>query len=155
MADCCMALPAAAKTQTKGLVCPRCGGSGKPVGQITVEALRKPELRGHGNGTPYVFCENPGCPVVYFAQDGTQFTKDQIRVRVGLKETEDPIPVCYCFGVTKQMIQEEVRQTGRSTASARIRAGVKAGTCRCEVENPSGRCCLGEVAKVEKRAFLA
>ncbi len=151
MADCCMALSAAAKKQGKGLVCQQCGRPGKPVGRITVEALLKPELRGHINGTPYAFCENPGCSVVYFAQDGTRFTKDQIRVRVGLKEKEDPIPVCYCFGVTERMIQEEIERTGRSTASSRIRTEVKAGTCRCEVENPSGRCCLGEVSRVEKR----
>jgi hypothetical protein len=74
---------------------------------------------------------------------------------VGAKETEDPIPVCYCFNVTERMIHEEVAQTGRSTASTRIRAEVKAGNCRCEVENPSGRCCLGEVVAAEKRAVRA
>jgi bacterioferritin-associated ferredoxin len=89
---------------------------------------------------------------VYYGGDGTQFRKDQIRVRVGLKETEDPVQVCYCFGVTERMIREEIRRTGRSTASARIRSEVKAGKCRCEVENPSGRCCLGEVIRAEKRS---
>jgi mercuric ion transport protein len=116
-----------------------------------VDALLKPELRAGLNGTRYVFCETPDCPVVYFALDGTRFTKDQIRVQVGLKEKEDPILVCYCFGVTERMIREEIERTGRSTASSRIRIEVKAGACRCEVENPSGRCCLGEVSRVEKR----
>ncbi len=154
MGDCCMALPATAKKQTKGLVCLRCGGTGKPVDRITVEALLKLEFRARADGAPYVFCETSDCPVVYFARDGVLFTKDQIRVRVGVKERENPILVCYCFGITKQMIREEVRQTGLSTASTRIRTEVKAGVCRCEVENPSGRCCLGEVAQAEKRAVL-
>ena len=154
MVDCCMALPVAAKKQTTGLVCPQCGGLGKPVSRITVEVLLKPEFRERADGAPYGFCETPGCPVVYFARDGVQFTKDHIRVRVALKEKEDPILVCYCFGITEQMIREEVRQTGLSTASTRIRAEVKAGACRCEVENPSGRCCLAEVAQAEKRAVL-
>jgi mercuric ion transport protein len=91
---------------------------------------------------------------VYYAADGTEFKKNQVRVRVGLKETEDPLLVCYCFGVTERMIREDVQRTGRSSASARIRAEVNAGNCRCEVENPSGRCCLGEVIQAEKRAAV-
>jgi bacterioferritin-associated ferredoxin len=104
------------------------------------------------NGSSYVFCETAHCPVVYYTADGTEFEKNQVRVRVGLKETEDPVPVCYCFGVTEGMIHEEVQRTGRSSASARIGVEVKEGNCRCEMENPSGRCCLGEVRQAEKRA---
>ncbi len=29
---------------------------------------------------------------------------------------------------------------------------IKAGHCACEVKNPSGRCCLGDVRAYEKRA---
>jgi bacterioferritin-associated ferredoxin len=122
------------------------------VAHETVEALVKPEFHDTVNGRGYAFCDSPTCPVVYFTADGSQVLKTQLRVRVGAKETEDPIPVCYCFNVTERMIHEEVAQTGRSTASTLIRAEVKAGNCRCEVENPSGRCCLGEVIQAEKRA---
>jgi len=151
MADCCMVKPGAVKEPATGVACQQCGRPGKPVDRITVEALLKPELRAGLKGTRYVFCETSDCPVVYFALDGTRFTKDQIRVRVGLKEAEDPLLVCYCFGVTERMIREEIERTGQSTAFSRIRTEVKAGNCRCEVENPSGRCCLGEVSRVEKR----
>lgn len=133
-------------------LCRQCGHEGQPVDRITVQALLKPEALGELNGSQYAFCETPHCPVVYYAADGTEFEKNQVRVRVGLKETEDPVPVCYCFGVTARMIHEEVQRTGRSSASARIRVEVKEGNCRCEVENPSGRCCLGEVRQAEKRA---
>jgi hypothetical protein len=122
------------------------------VARETVEALIKPEFRDRVNGRASAFCETPTCPVVYYAADGLQVLKPQLRVRVGVKETEDPITLCYCFNVTERMIREEVEQTGRSTASARVRAEVKAGNCRCEVENPSGRCCLGDVVAAEKRA---
>ena len=118
----------------------------------TVESLVQPKLRDGLNGVTYVFCETPTCPVVYYSADGVRVLKQQLRVRVGIKETDDPIPACYCFGVTERMIHEEIEQTGRSTASARIRAEVRAGNCRCEVENPSGRCCLGEVIQAEKQA---
>ena len=152
--DCCAVLPVTVEKQTRGLVCPRCGRIGKSVNRMTVEALLKPEFRERVDGVPYGFCETPDCPVVYFARNRVTFMNDQIRVRVGLKEIEDPILVCYCFGITERMIQEEIKRTGHSTASSRIRAEVKAETCRCEVENPSGRCCLGDVAQAEKRVML-
>jgi hypothetical protein len=58
--------------------------------------------------------------------------------------------VCYCFGFTRQDIWDEIRQTGRSTIAERISAEVKAGNCACEVKNPSGKCCLGNVTRTAK-----
>jgi hypothetical protein len=71
-------------------------------------------------------------------------------VRVGAKETADPIPVCYCFGLTRKDIENEIAETGRSTVADRISAEVKKGTCACEVKNPSGKCCLGEVTQTAR-----
>jgi hypothetical protein len=68
-------------------------------------------------------------------------------VRVGAKETADPIPVCYCFGFTRKDIEDEIVETGRSTVADRIKTEVNAGNCACEVRNPSGKCCLGGVAR--------
>ena len=150
MSDCCH-VPMEPQKHRSRLLCRQCGSEGQPVDRTTIDALLKPESLSQVNGSQYMFCASPNCPVVYYAADGTQFTKEHIRVRVGLKETEDPIPLCYCFNVTARMIDEEVQQTGRSTAATRIRDEIKAGTCRCEVENPSGRCCLGEVIRAEKR----
>jgi hypothetical protein len=153
MTDCCKAPAVPTKTGSR-LLCHRCGREGQSVDRTTIDALLKPESLSQVTGSQYAFCETPSCPVVYYAANGTQFKKEQIRVRVGLKETEDPVTVCYCFGVTERMIREEVAQTGRSISSTRVRAEVKAGNCRCEVENPSGRCCLGEVIQAEKRAAV-
>lgn len=151
MSDCCKTLGEPTKPGDRFL-CHQCGREGQPVDRTTIDALLKPESLSQVNGSQYAFCETPNCPVVYYAADGTEFEKNQIQVRVGLKEPEDPVPVCYCFGVTERMIHEEIQRTGRSSASARIRAEVKEGNCRCEVENPSGRCCLGEVIRAEKHA---
>lgn len=151
MSDCCQVAAEPQKHRSR-LLCRQCGSEGLPVDRTTIDALLKPESLSQVTGSQYMFCETPNCPVVYYAADGTQLKKEQVRVRVGLKETEDPIPLCYCFDVTERMIREEIQRTGRSTAATRIRAEVKAGTCRCEVENPSGRCCLGEIRQAEKRA---
>lgn len=130
--------------------CPACGTLGKPVKRITLEALLKPERKA---GIPvqdeFCFCRGPECDVVYFLPGQALFRKEDLTVRVGLKEPEDSMaPVCYCFGWTAQKIQEEITRTGRSTATEQIKAQVKAGNCACEVTNPQGSCCLGNVASV-------
>jgi hypothetical protein len=69
-------------------------------------------------------------------------------MRVGAKEESDTIPVCYCFGFTRKDIEDEIAETGRSTVADRITAEVVAGRCACEVKNPSGKCCLGNVTRI-------
>jgi hypothetical protein len=102
--------------------------------------------------TQYYFCDASDCDVVYFASDteAPRFHREDLMVRVGAKETADPIPICYCFGFTRQDIWEEIRSTGKSTVAERITAEVGAGRCACEVKNPSGKCCLGDVTRAAK-----
>jgi len=107
--------------------------------------------------TQYYFCEARDCDVVYFALDPQApiFRRDDLLVRVGVKEESDPIPVCYCFGFTRKDIENEIVETGRSTVAERISAEVNQGNCACEVKNPSGKCCLGNVARVVKDCLRA
>ncbi len=91
------------------------------------------------------FCGTPSCAIVYYGDDGRAVTKDEIPIRVGLKEREDPIPLCYCFGFSVADVRQEIAETGRCTISARIGGEVRAGRCACAIKNPSGACCLGEV----------
>jgi NAD(P)H-nitrite reductase large subunit len=101
-------------------------------------------------GTQYYFCEARDCDVVYFASDAQApiFRRQDLLVRVGAKAEADPIQICYCFGFTRQDIEKEIAETGRSTVPDRIAAEVKAGNCACELKNPSGKCCLGDVTRV-------
>ena len=86
---------------------------------------------------------------MYFSNEApSYFHKDDLTVRVGLKETESPIPLCYCFGHTAESAREEIVTTRRSTVAQRIATEVQAGRCSCEVKNPSGKCCLGDVNRV-------
>ena len=94
------------------------------------------------------FCDVSSCDVVYVAIDGTLIRKDQVRTRVGIKEAEDPVPVCYCFAFTARQIREDLVAHGKSTIREYIQRHVRAGRCQCNVMNPSGRCCLGNVARV-------
>ena len=149
----CATEPVLERARPKDAVrqCPNCGQTGRSVAQQTLRHLLKPELINSLGEQDYRFCANPDCRVVYFAQsEDRRFTTDDLRVRVGLKERTDPIPICYCFGHTVASARDEIARTGRSTVVASITAEIKAGRCACETTNPSGGCCLGEVSKVIK-----
>ncbi|MFQ5736455.1 MAG: hypothetical protein ACE5GY_06280 [Thermodesulfobacteriota bacterium] len=130
--------------------CPECGARGQSVKVRTIKHWLVTPLVPGLPSLPFYFCRTGGCPVVYFSGDGSaRYTKGEVRYPVGRKEGEGPATVCFCFGVTDEMVHTEVRETGKSTYSAWIATEVKDGNCACDVRNPSGRCCLKEVKRVE------
>ena len=100
----------------------------------------------------YNFCPARDCSIVYFEDKGSQqFTVDDLRIRVGLKVNDDPIPLCYCFGFDESHIRDEISTKGKTTIPARISNLIREGLCACDSRNPSGMCCLGEVNKAAKK----
>ena len=146
MSECCAV--GGATQAPPVMACPVSGTRSKRVDLLTVRSLVRHLPLGMP-ATAYYFCESPECDVVYFPSNthAPVFRRSDLLVRVGAKEREDPIPVCYCFGFTRKEIEREVAQTGRSTIPERITAEVKAGNCACEVKSPSGKCCLGEIIR--------
>ncbi len=125
----------------------------RPVGRKTVEGLVNQEAKASLTPQPYYFCNAPDCDTVYVSALGDHvITKDMLTVRVGIKEPEDPIPLCYCFGYDRKAVWDDIHRTGNTDIQAIITERVKAGECRCEETNPSGGCCLGAVAKAIKHA---
>jgi len=118
-----------------------------------VGALLKPESRPRiPFQEEFCFCRTPSCEVVYFRPNETLFRKGNLVVTVSLKEPNDPsAPVCYCFGWTPEKIRVEIEATGKSTVIDQIETQVRAGNCYCEVTNPQGSCCLGNVSAVVNR----
>jgi hypothetical protein len=99
----------------------------------------------------YRFCADPRCDVVYFNGTGSQFGTADLRVPVWQKRPSGSRVVCYCFGESEASIRAEVELTGRSLAAQRIRAHITAGRCACEIRNPRGACCLGDVMAAVNR----
>ena len=131
--------------------CGKCTGQGKPVSRKTILLMIKPDLLEQARSGSYRFCAAHDCPVVYFEDEGSnQFTVDDLRVRVGLKVKEDPIPLCYCFGFDKRDIRDEIARTGNTTIPERVSKLIREGLCACDARNPAGVCCLGEVIKAAK-----
>lgn len=94
----------------------------------------------------FSFCHTPACAVVYFNNDADEYIeKGDAKVRVGIKETEDPRPICYCFGWTRGQIDDEVARTRKCSAVEDITAKIKTLGCDCQRNNPSGVCCLKDV----------
>ena len=157
MSDCCStSAPVASATAQSAkpkLTCARCGQPGRFVPTQTLKHQVKPEHLEAVEAAAFSFCSTATCEAVYFDGNGIVLTKADVRQRIGLKETEDPVPICYCFGFTEKMAVEEIRATGKCTIPPRITAEVKAGNCACEIRNPQGSCCLGNVTAAVKRAM--
>jgi len=128
--------------------CPHCGQVGKAVQGQTVKALLTASLRAVRE-VEYRFCRTPSCPVVYFASDGQQtFTLDHVRGPIYHKaQQDDATPICYCFdhkvGALRAMTAGQ-----RAAVVDDINAGIQAGQCACDLRNPQGSCCLGNVREL-------
>jgi len=133
-------------------VCPASRTVGKAVETQTVKALLTDQaLRRLTASNQHHFCADPACDIVYFDGAGAVYRRTDVRVPVWQKEPFGRRVVCYCFGESEDRIRMEIRATGRSTAVERIRAHISAGRCACEVRNPRGACCLGEVVAAVTR----
>ena len=131
--------------------CPECGKTGKPVQGQTVKALLVVSLR-DVQDVEYLFCRTQTCPVVYFSPDGEQtFTVEQVRERVYQKEPNaEEVFVCYCFRHTVGDVRAASSESRKAMVDD-INTGINAGQCACDLRNPQGSCCLGNVRGVIKQ----
>jgi hypothetical protein len=145
MSECC-----GSKSDAAGIVsqhepnaCPSCAVKARPVATLTVKSI----VRDHTRVLPeesYWFCRQPDCDVVYFSRQRV-FRKADVKVRVGTKEHEEPIPICYCFDYTKADISRDLALRDETDIPNKVKAEVQLGFCACDVKNPSGTCCLGDI----------
>lgn len=131
--------------------CPECQKKGKPVEGQTVKSMLSVSLR-LVKDTQYLFCRTESCPVAYFEVNGAQFfTQSQIRERIFQKEPKaEDIKICYCFEHTLgEILDASVEK--RNAILDDINNGIKVGQCACDLRNPQGSCCLGNVRTVIKK----
>lgn len=126
--------------------CPVSGTLSRKVQRRTLEHLLKPEKTGSLWNVQYYYCKEPACEVVYFSNENVPFFSiGDVAVTVFAKDHGDGVPVCYCFNWTRARIKQQIEETGQSTAAVEIAREIKAGNCACDIKNPKGECCLGEV----------
>jgi len=152
MSSCCCPEKAVEST---GSQCPKSASAGTAVDLQTIKALLTESALRTLKPGKYWFCPDGGCDVVYFDADGTWFGAEALRVPVWQKLPFGSRPLCYCFGESEASIRAEVEANCRSLAVERIREHIAAGRCACELRNPKGTCCLGDVIAAVKRAESA
>ena len=131
--------------------CPVSRSPGVVIGRRTVKALLTGRASGRLGPGDYRFCPDEGCDVVYFTADGQRFTTADVRVPVWQKLPFGNRPICYCFGESEASIRSEFESIGASYAVDRVREHIAADRCACEVSNPRGVCCLGDLIAAVKR----
>lgn len=132
--------------------CPRCETEGRAIGPVTIEAQVLPErLARLTEHEGWRLCTSESCDVVYFL-DGAVVVLGETR-GLPFHKSDDPNRLaCFCFEHTVAELEADVASNGTSTIQASIKAACKAGRDDCERKNPQGRCCLGNVGQVVKRA---
>jgi hypothetical protein len=132
--------------------CPSCGDKGKSIDTQTVKTLLALSLR-LLQADAYRFCSTPTCPLVYFSGDGTeQYRESDLRERVYQKHLHDAdVFVCYCFRHSLGALQSDPATVDADSIVADIKSGIQAGQCACEIRNPQGSCCLGNVVTIARR----
>jgi hypothetical protein len=145
MAACCCS---GSENTVPTLACPLCRTNGSSVDELTVKAVLTESALRQFEPAAHRFCAVASCDVVYFDAVGRTFTTTDVRVSVWQKASPGARTICYCFGENETDIRNEIQLTGGSKAVERIRADIDAGRCACEVRNPKGACCLGDVTQI-------
>ncbi|MFD4820899.1 putative iron-sulfur cluster-binding metallochaperone [Peribacillus butanolivorans] len=150
MSDCCATKEQVSENSGSDL-CPSCNVKGKNVKIITLKSMLKPSVLDSLNaGLTHYFCSTKDCDVVYFDTGKKMYLTSEIKVSVHQKDKSSIVPVCYCFGWTKEKIKEYIKQELSPKPIEHIRKNIKENRCGCEVNNPQGSCCLGNVTNYIK-----
>lgn len=154
--DACEAYRAgAARPAPVPVRCRQCGQAGKPVQGKTVKSLLAISLRATREAE-YRFCSTPDCRVVYFEVGSAQvFGAAQLRERVYQKEPQAAdVKICYCFDYRAGEVRGAT-PARRLAIIADIEAGIQSGQCACDLRNPQGSCCLGNVRRLSAACHTA
>lgn len=147
MSDCCNTKEQISEMSDSG-TCPACMVLGKKVKPLTIKSMLKPAALSslYADLTHY-FCSTSNCNVVYFDTNKKTYSLSDVKVPVHQKDTTCTVPVCYCFDWTKEKIIQSVEKELKPSPIDHIRENIKENRCGCEVNNPQGSCCLGNVTK--------
>ncbi|PHR71083.1 MAG: hypothetical protein COA66_10200 [Arcobacter sp.] len=128
-------------------ICPSCNQKAKTVPVSAVSHFVNDDVKKHISSLDgFHFCNTPTCDVIYFKK-GQILKQSDVKFSIGIKENSKPATVCFCFNWSKERIEDQIRDSGTTTALEEIKEKVKNKACNCEVQNPKGKCCMGDVKK--------
>ncbi|MBC8289913.1 MAG: hypothetical protein H8E37_06315 [Planctomycetes bacterium] len=123
--------------------CPDCGSAGIPVFEATLQVWLQPDEKGNLSSSAF-FCSHETCRIAFFDAFERTISADEIATPFWPKDRN--APVCPCFGLTLQDIEEAVRED----SVIRIRETIqRAGTdeAHCSTSSPSGQSCVASIQK--------
>jgi hypothetical protein len=123
--------------------CPRCGSQGEPVGADTIRS-HLPEAEKIPLSDPANFCPSPRCEVAYF--DGFEQIILARDLRAPVYPKNSTAPICACFGLTVEDIEQDVRE-GVVTRTKAALEKAKSPAARCKQLAANGRPCIAFVQK--------
>jgi hypothetical protein len=129
-------------------LCPVCKAKGREVKLITLKSMLKPQALAtlDAKATHY-FCDANHCEVVYFQMEqSTYYDLNDVKVNVHQKDNGREVPICYCFGWTKEKIDHWAEYGSGSSPIVQIKEHIQEKRCGCEINNPQGSCCLGNMS---------
>jgi hypothetical protein len=142
MAECCCPPDVTHQART----CSACAAKTSAVDLATIKALLTPKALARLDLVTFRFCPESTCDVVYVADAGQVFRVDDLRVPVWQKLPPGDRTLCYCFGENERDLQHEIDTHGSTDVITRVRAHIAERRCACDVQNPRGSCCLGDLA---------
>jgi hypothetical protein len=123
--------------------CPHCGSQGQPVGGETLETYLSAEQR-RKISEPANFCPSPQCEVAYFDTFERFVLTGQLSRPVYPKDPDAPI--CACFGLTREDIEQDVRE-GVVTRVKAIIQKANSAEAHCTRMAANGCSCVAYVQK--------
>lgn len=134
------------------ILCPNCKSEGKIIEEKTIKSqldISLLELK----SDQYWFCSNPNCYIVYFTDmDSEIYKESDLRELVYQKHiNEKDVLVCYCFKYTVGEIIKDYLINNESLLLEEIKRGTKSGKCACDIRNPQGSCCIGNIVSIIKK----
>ena len=86
----------------------------------------------------YYYCDDPKCDVVYFGEDKSLITTDEMRLDTDTRNNT----LCFCFNVSIDDLKNN-----KELCKSFVTDQTRQSTCDCEIRNPSGKCCLKDFKK--------
>ena len=135
--DCCQH-----ERELESRTCPRCGSAGRSIQLITVKSLLTARALERLTLNEHRFCATPDCEVVYFSEETLFGREDVSSTRVFRRSLQ--------AAAWSAIASRSQRMTPTPRPNRVSGTHVQAGRCACELRNPEGRCCLGNLRAVTR-----
>lgn len=93
----------------------------------------------------YYYCHTQECNTAYFSLNGT-FNKRHLKNYHKIQQNW----LCYCFDISAQDYQNALINGNSQAIKNFVNKQTKAALCACEIQNPSGQCCLAKFKRLER-----